>query len=214
MKTRASQQGFSLVELLVVLGIVAILGALTVPAITTGLRGSALSQGAQKVTNEFAVARQMALTRNRTTEVRFYQVAKAGLNGESAGSPATGKYRAMQSFVFDSSGNATPLDKVQWLPESIIIDAGSTLSTLLGTTLAKSWTVGDPQIALPTVGTAYNARALQFLPDGATNLNPIGQQWFLTLHSLSFGDNLGALPKNFFILQIDAVNGHVQNYRP
>ena len=219
MKTRASQQGFSLVELLVVLGVVAILAGLTAPSIISSMRGSTLNQGAQKVTNELMVARQTALARNHAVEVRFYQIAKAGSAGETAGSPATGKFRAMQSFIFDDAGNATAIDKVQWLPDGIIIDAGGTLSTLFNTsldpTMKKTWgAAGGPPISLPTVGTAYNALAFQFLPDGSTNLKLIAQQWFLTLHSLSLGDNLAALPKNFFMLQIDPLNGHVQNYRP
>jgi uncharacterized protein (TIGR02596 family) len=217
MRKASPQRGFTLVELLVVMAIMAILGALTVPAIISSLRGSALTQGAQKVLGEITTAHQTALAQNRFVEVRFYQLAKAGMPGETAGNPGTGKFRAVQSFIFDSSGNATALDKVQWLPDTVIMDSNITLSTLLGagtTPPVKTWTTNDPKIALPNVGTSYNALAFQFQPDGSTNLNPIGQQWFLTLHSLSAGDNLAALPTNFIILQIDALNGHVQNYRP
>jgi uncharacterized protein (TIGR02596 family) len=208
-------QGFTLVELLVVLAIIAILGVLTVPAITTALRGSAITQGAQKVLNEIAAARQVALAQNRVVEVRFYRLAKSGMPGETVGTPSTGKFRALQTFVYDSSGKATALDKVQLLPDTVIMDSNSTLSTLLGPTQSKTtWTAADPQFPLPTVGTAYNASVFDFEPDGSTNLNPIGTQWFLTLHSFTAGDNLTTLPTNFFILQIDALNGHVQNYRP
>ena len=226
MRKASPQQGFTLVELLVVIAIIAILGVLTVPAITSSLRGSALSQGGQKVINEIAAARQSALAQDRVVEVRFYQLAKAGMPGEVAGNANSGKFRAMQTFIFDSSGNATALDKVQWLPDSVIMDSNATLSTLLDTsTVAKTassvvplpWTATDPQILLPTVGTSYNVCAFDFQPDGSTNLAdlpPIGKPWFITLHSLSSGDNLAVLPKNFFIFQIDAVNGHVLNYRP
>jgi len=215
MRKASPPQGFSLVELLVVLAIIALLGALIVPSITSALRGSALSQGGQEVISEIAGARQVALSQNRVVEVRFYRVAESGMPGEVAGNPATGKFRALQSFVYDSTGTiSTALDKVQMLPDMVIMDSGSTLSTLLGSTQAKSWTASDPQIMLPVVGTSYNACVFDFEPDGSTNLNPIGQQWFVTLHGFTSGDNLTTLPVNFFTLQVDALNGHIQNYRP
>jgi uncharacterized protein (TIGR02596 family) len=199
----------------VVLAIIAILGVLTLPAITSALRGSALTQGAQKMLYEISSAHQTALSQDSVVEVRFYQLAKSGMPGEVVSNPSTGKFRAFQSFIYDSSGNAKAIDKVQLLPDTVIMDSNATLSTLLGTSQSKTtWTARDPQILLPNVGTSYNACVFDFEPDGSTNLNPIGQQWFVTLHSLSAGDNLTALPNNFFIFQIDALNGHVQNYRP
>jgi len=212
---RDRAHGFSLVELLVVLTIIVVLSALMIPSISSVMRGSALTQGAQKVFAEISLAHQTALAQDRQVEVRFYRVAKAGLPGETAGSPATGKYRGMQSFTYDSAGNATALDKVQWLPDTVIMDSNSALSTLLAAGQVKStWSAADPQVPLPGFGTAYTACAFDFQPDGATTLNPIGQQWFVTLHTLYLGDNLGALPTNFEMYQIDPLNGHVQSYRP
>jgi uncharacterized protein (TIGR02596 family) len=208
-------RGFSLVELLVVLTIIAILGALMLPSINSVMRGSALTLGAQKVLAEISLAHQTALTQNRQVEVRFYRVAKAGMPGEVAGSPATGKFRALQTFTYDSSGNATALDKVQWLPDTVIMDSSTALSTLLGAGQAKSnWSTADPQVQVPGVGAAYTACAFDFQPDGSTTLNPIGQQWFVTVHMLYVGDNLAALPGNFEMFQVDPLNGHIQNYRP
>jgi uncharacterized protein (TIGR02596 family) len=216
MRRAPSNRGFTLVELLVVLAIMAILGALTVPSLISTLTGSALTQSGQKVINDLSFARQTALTRNRMVEIRFYQFAKAGMPGEVAGSPSTGQCRAMQTFIYDSAGTtASSVTPVRYLPDTVIMDSNNALSTLLGATQTKStWTVTDPQIQLPNIGTAYNACYFDYRPDGSTNLNPIGTQWFVTLHSFSAGNNLTALPKNFVMLQVDALNGHVQTYRP
>lgn len=211
----ARRQGFTLIELLVVLAIIAILATLTAPAILSSLHGTELTQGAQIVRDEMEMARQTALTQNQFIEVRFYRVAKPGMPGETVGSPATGKYRGLQSFSFDTTGKASAIDMIRWLPGTVIMDSNGTLSSLLGASQQKSWTTLDPQVSLPTQGTAYSACAFQFRPDGSTNLTPaIGVQWFVTLHDGLKGDNFTTLPSNFSTLQIDPLNGHVQSYRP
>ena len=215
MKTVSRRQAFTLIEFLVVLAIIGILAAITVPAIVSSLRGAQLSQAAQQVVNVLEFAHRTALTQNRTVEVRFYQLAKAEMPGENISSPATGKFRALQCFQYDDSGVATQIDKVQILPGSIIIDSNSTLSSLLDASQAKTtWTTGDPQISLPIVGTSYNTRAFDFQGGGSTTLSPIGRQWFITLHSSMDGDNLTSLPKDFSTLQMDPLNGHIQSFRP
>jgi len=208
-------RGFSLIEMLVVIAIISIVGFLTIPSLLSVMRGSELTEGAQMVLSEMELDRQAALAQNRFIEVRFYRVAMAGMPGETVGNPATGKYRAMQSFAFDTSGHATAISKIRWLPGSIIMDSNNTLSTLLAGPQLKTWTALDPQVPLPGVGTAYVACAFQFQPNGSTNLTPvIGQQWYVTIHDGLKGDNLASLPSNFFTFQIDPLNGHVQNYRP
>ena len=215
MKRASPRDAFTLIELLVVLAIIGILAALIAPAVVSSLRGAQLSQAAQQVVNELEFAHRTALTQNRTVEVRFYQLAKEEMPGEVTANPATGKFRAVQCFQYDAAGNATQIDKVHMLPGTIIFDSNSTLSTLLGASQTKTtWTTGDPQVSLPTVGTSYNVRAFDFQGGGGTTLPPVGNQWFVTLHSSTDGDNLATLPKNFSTLQVDALNGHIQNFRP
>lgn len=221
MKPRATS-AFTLIEVLAVLGIMALIAVLALPAAGTVLRGSQLTQGAQTVSEQLGLARQLALSSNHKVEVRFYQFADSQAPGESTGTPSTWKFRAMQTFQIDESGVATPLGKMQMVPASIIIDSGASLSSVLdaGATpsLQKTWypSKGDPQVSLPrNVGINYNCCAFRFLPSGATTL-PASGQWFLTLHNINDGDKLAMNSKqvNFVTIQIDPSNGHLRTFQP
>jgi len=208
LQTKALQRAFTLVELLVVLSIVGIIVAFTVPAMNSVMGGSQITQAGQMVGDQLALARQTALSKNHTVEVRFYRFGDPDMPGEKATDPSTGRYRTFQPFEIFDTGAAVALAKIQRIPSSIIIDSGTTLSSLLNT-----GTTSNPQVSLPRVGTNYNYFSFRFLPDGSTNLSPTSQ-WFLTVHNGNDGDALTAPPKNFYTIQIDATNGHIKSYRP
>lgn len=195
------------------MAIVAIVATFVVPAAFTILNGSNLTQASQMIEDRIGLARQTALAHNDLVEVRFYQYADPAVAGEIVGQPATGRYRAMQSFEQLSSGAFSPLGSVQQLPNAVILDAGPTLSTLLGSAQAKTWSTASPQPRIPRAGLNYNCCYFQFRSDGSTNLSTSGT-WFLTLHSLQAGDSMTSPPPNFFTVQIDPSNGHTRFFRP
>ena len=220
------RRAFTLVEMLVVMGIILILLSLVVPAVTTLLKGNDLTQGGEDVANQLGVARQLSLTQNHPVEVRFYQYGDPSKSGESATNPNVGKFRALQTFSISEAGVATPIDRVHKLPNSVIIDSGSTLSTLIAKATTSSGTSGSgptltssPQtLSLPDVGKTYNSVAFRYFPDGSTNL-PLAagttvNSWFLTVHSFQYGDNPSTVPPNFLTIQIDASNGNTREFRP
>lgn len=211
---QSGMKAFTLVELLAVMAIIVLVMAFAVPAMSTALGGSQLTQGSQMVNDQLTYARQLALSKTHSVEVRFYQYADPQTPGETVGIPATGKYRALQIFDIQTSGTVTPLGNVQLVPQSIIIDSGTTLSSLLASTQQKTWTVSDPQVKLPRAGANYNCRAFRFLPGGSTNLTPPPTQWFLTLHGINSGDAMTSPPPNYYTIQLNAINGHLQTYRP
>src|SRR4051794_11618182 len=111
--SRTDRRGFSLLELLIVCGVIAVVVAFTIPAVTTMIRGSQLTQGAQLLTDQMSLARQRALTKCRAVEVRFYKFGDSEAPGESIGDSGTGKYRAFQLFDVLPSGPAVPLGRIQ-----------------------------------------------------------------------------------------------------
>jgi len=236
-----SRRGFSLIELIVVIAIIAIIAGFTVPQAGQILKGSTLTQGSTILTDQIRLAREYALTKNSKVEVRFYQYGDPETPGESVTTPSSGQYRAMQIFqvltVTATQVEApVPLDKVQVLPQGVIMELGvansppppagpygAAYSTILAN--PNSPVVTGPQNAaqnsslaqLPRgVGYNYNYVSFRFLQDGSTTLAPTGTVWYMTLHNINDKGYLqqGGMPFNYFCLQIDPVVGTTKPYRP
>lgn len=214
---RFTPSGFSLIEMIVVVGIIAIIAVFAVPAASTIIRGSQLTQASQILTDQFNLARQQALTKNRSIEVRFYRFADSEQPGEEVDKPETGKFRAIQVFEVLETGTPVPLGKIQRLPNSVVFNDGE-LSTLIDTTPGGSTqsprrpTDTDPELPRG-VGKNYEYAAFRFLPDGSTNLQPT-KNWYTTIHAITDVVEGDTPPPNFFTLQIDPVSGTTKGYRP
>jgi uncharacterized protein (TIGR02596 family) len=214
---------FSLIELIVVIAIIAIIATFTVPAATQILRGTAMTQAQQMLTDQFRLARQTALTRGRAVEIRFYQYADPEQPGETLNLPTSGQYRGLQIFDILENGSAIPLDKPQRFPSTVIMNQTSKLSTILmvtsagsqgGTIAPRTPTTKDPDLPRG-VGKNYRYVSLRFQPDGSTTLTATGSvPWFLTIHNLSDGPAIQTPPANFFTIQLDPISGSIKGYRP
>jgi uncharacterized protein (TIGR02596 family) len=240
MKTApSSQPGFTLIEMIAVISIIAIVTVFVVPAATTILKGSQLTQASSILTDQISLARQQALTKNMMVEVRLIQFADPEQPGEKITDPTTGKYRAIQLMQVLPSGVAVPLagGKVQILPQAVMMNApsasgggsGTIYSTLLAQVSggAQYTTMGSLQPSDPdmprNIKKNYNFFSFRFLPDGSTNLSPIppsslGNWYGITLHNITdlsklSGSN-GIQTINFFTLQLDPVSGSTRVYRP
>ncbi len=204
-------KGFTLLELIVVISIMVIIVSLCIPAATSIQKSFQLTAGAQMVGNQLGLARQVAITRNHSVEIRFYQFGDSEVPGEQVTVPGSGQYRAFQAFEIQETGSANAMGKMQRLPVSIVMDSGVTLSSLISGFVPM--TGGTLGVSLPRVQTQYNAVSFRFLPDGSTNLAKT-ERWFLTLHNMNDGNALALPPKNFATLQVNPSNGHIKSYRP
>ncbi len=217
-KAGVLNRGFTLIEMLVVITLIALIAAVSVPSVNSILRGSKLTQSAQLVIDQFTLARQTALTKNRAVEVRIYRYGDPEQPGEDKSVPTSGRYRAIQLFDITDSGTATPMANMVRLSSAMCFDSGAPLSTLIGSA-AASPTVptltssGSQTVSVSTMGKIYDSVSFRFNADGSTNLDTT-KLWFLTLHNLTDKDAQANPPANFFTLQIEPTNGHVKTFRP
>jgi prepilin-type N-terminal cleavage/methylation domain-containing protein len=89
---RAEVAGFSLIEVLVVIALIAILAGMTGPTIAAGMRRYEVISAAQQLASTIRSARYQAVAKNRTLRVRF-------------NCPAVGQYRLVE-FIGTAADSA------------------------------------------------------------------------------------------------------------
>ena len=189
-------RGFTLIELLTVMAVLSILIALTVPAVSTAVRGSNLNLAGQMVGDQFSLAWQEAVSKNYDVEVRFYELA----NGASTGWRGVQLWRIKQT----PSGPITSVfSRVVWIPEGIRMTTNSNLSPLITESLRKG------SVTLPTYGaTPYSG--FRFRANGSLE-SSVGDNNFVTLvNSIDSGN----LPANYYTIQINPLTGKTSVFRP
>jgi uncharacterized protein (TIGR02596 family) len=210
---------FTLVELLVVMAIIVILIAITVPAFFNMMRTSSLTTGGNRLVDQLNICRQLAMTKNCQVEFRFYQLPDA--NAPVASAPSV--FRAFQGFSLDNGGSQTnAITKVMYLPSQIYIAANTTASTLLSTNNPPYYVAGtSPTTAGNSVGVyppaSYNYLDFHFKADGSTDLTPtFASPWYVSLANQhdKIQNAASGLPANFITVQIDANTGRARYFRP
>jgi len=226
-------RAFTLVELLAVMAVIAVVIAFAVPAATQIMRGSQLTQGSQQFADQIGYARQLAISRNRPIEVRFYRFSDPETPGESVDRPEQGKWRAFQLFEQLENGAVVPAGPMHRLPRVVIMDPDK-YSTLIskkfrGEPLNAADDPTTPElpveVGLQKVARSYQFVKFRFLPDGSTDLPPRAKEgqtgtsdsnddsWYITLINLS-DENRDINLVNYFTLQIDSISGGIKSYRP
>ena len=233
-KPASAQGGFTLVEMLVVVMVMAILAVLAMPAVK-GLLGSMdLKGGANIVTAQLELARQIASTRNVQVDVRIDQdTSTIDPNATPANSPA---YRIV-SVVIPGTPNGKTNDEFLSpgvsLPGDIVFDQTAAYSTLLDPTqldtsgvpravVTEPTTVIAPATQLPpkrVSGLKY--MKITYLPNGTLNLvntTATSGAWCLSIRNLQ-AKAVGAAPNgkpavNFISLVLDPATSRARLYQP
>ena len=191
--------GFTLVELLVVMTIIVILSTLSLPAFTTIIRGSTLTRAGQLISDQFALARQEAVTQNRDVQVRFYNLT----SGVSTG------WRGIQLLRIDQTPTGTgttALSRVAVIPDGIVIttnldSTNHSLSPLI---------TGSNPVTLPGYGSASYS-FFRFRANGSLENSVGATENYITLVNATGSGNP---PANYYTIQINPLTGKTSVFRP
>jgi uncharacterized protein (TIGR02596 family) len=226
MKNRA----FSLIELLMVMAVIAIVVALTLPAFQNFGKAQALTGAGSNLLDQLALARQTAVARNRTVELRIYQRREnpAQAANESA-NPA--RFRSFRAMIYeeparDGKGNmvAVPfaLTTMQDLPTGVVISEEQPFSTLIFPYDTSAPPRPLLRENLSDVEQDVPYQVVRFKATGGTDLGvngtPDGDKWFLSMkfdNDPPVGSGESARPaNNYYTIMLDPVSGRARAYRP
>lgn len=202
----ASRRGFTLMELLVVAGVVVLVLSFMVPAVTGLTKGNNLSSGGRLISNLLAVARSEAI--NRRALIRF-EVATDWPNDPTAA------YRKVTLVQHDaSSGTDTQLTNWEALPTGVVFQPndpnpgnGSYLFTL------KQTQTPPLTVSSQKVTSLY----IEFLPTGALNIPPANSPVRFRLvpgYPTSTSAVTTTSSTNWYDFSADAIIGRIKTSRP
>ncbi|MCP4848418.1 MAG: Verru_Chthon cassette protein D [Verrucomicrobiaceae bacterium] len=207
MKTlKYRERGFTLIEILVVLAIIAVIVTFTVPNLGPVLKGSKLKQAADDLERALSNAQQVALTQNHPVEFRFFRYN----NPDSPGSEE--HYRSYQAVQIITS----PEDHRKVIEEKVITQVESfqlpfVLAEGQYSTLIDSDALEQGVADIPRSENAEYV-AFEFRPNGATNLATVDMpHWTLTI--VRDTDSKPVIGE-FVTLTVDAYNGQIRQFNP
>ena len=198
-------RAFSLLELLVVVAILGMLMALTLPSMRSVLSANVITQGGQLVADQLMFARQEAIARNGDVAVRLCKFDDP--NDARPGDVVGG----LQSFRVKADGTREPLGRLVRMPTGATISTNTSLSGILLQTAFQTAGAQDPN--LPGVGKNYSWLDVLFHADGATSLPQDSSRTnnFLTVVNSRDSE---ADPANYYSIMIESRNGRIKTFRP
>ncbi len=226
---RRHNRAFTLIEMISVIGIIALLVALVTPTLLDVIRSTRLSASGDSLVNRLSLAQQSAVSMGSEVELRFYRYTNS-----SAERPSEELFYAYQVVHSPQAGLERALSEVYYLESGIILSRLEQLSPLLQT-VNNQRPNADGNYLFKPPGSAQpdtvNYAAMRFYPDGsmrmltsaaAVNGNvealaraytvPSFDKSFLTI--IESKDALTGQPRNFFCIQIDSYTGKTRVYRP
>jgi len=213
-------RAFSLIELMVVLGVVGLLLAFAAPNLFSLISSNTLSAEGSLLRNQLTYAQQIAVSKNADVEVRFFKVpdyANAGI--EEA-------FRSFQLYQYNLDGDLVPVSSYFRIKAPVAVHEN--LSTLLNPGANESSKdkkfgfsspmLGSGEAPVGEGGRMENAAyvSFRFRPDGSTDLpfrTSGSDTWYITLVQGEGALNADK-PDNYLCLQINPYNGQVSEFRP
>jgi len=195
---RSSPRGFSIFELLVILALITLIAAWSVPALIPTIQSRSLTAAADQFEQDMGRARQVAMAEDVVVDVEFIRVVR---NGER-----DPKFVGYAFWKWLSDGERYPLGKTEWLADGFVF--GESHSTLLRDGASER----ETRVFSELEQTGEVVR-FSIFPNGETSLPSRSDQdnWHVTIYRDS---NRQALPDNFVAFRINQTNAHVISYQP
>jgi prepilin-type N-terminal cleavage/methylation domain-containing protein len=231
-----SCRGFSLIELLIVLSLMALLTALSAPAVFSLSSSGRTNQAITSLAGALEIARQYAVAQNTYTWVAFSETTDASgqkllvvaiVGSQDGTDPAAGSNSWSQYNYGPVPGPGLALvNKVITFPQVELQDAASFSSSQIpglpdvqppvssGSNSVATSSSGFFTINLPGVGTQTFTQAIEFLPDGEAR-NGVGAIDVVDI-DMQPVEGGGAVPnnKNVAVLRVNGLTGEAAIYRP
>ena len=191
-RLRGRPAGFTLVEMLTVIGILALLLSLTFPAMRSAYENAQINRAAQQFGDALQAARMLALSRNAPMAMRLWE------------DPGTGDYQSFQLWSFDENLDPHPHDRLIRLPAGIVFSPLAAHSSLLAS---------PPASGTGPTGGGATARYVELLfrRDGRLDADP-DAHWYITL--LPEAEKQKAAPVHYRTFLIDPSTGISSVFEP
>ena len=201
--------------MMVVVAMIALIVAAVAPMVFSTLISTRLASAGETLAGQISLAHQIAVSRNMTVEVRFYQYEDPEAPGSKPAVRALAIMQASETGATSQIGKQ--LTDTYYLPSGIAIGQTQAMSPLLATSAVRSEADREKIIKR-----APNARykAFQIRGDGSTNIEQLmsgeyqPNQSYVTLAEDRAISDDQSVPKNFYAVQIDPVTGRTTSYRP
>jgi uncharacterized protein (TIGR02596 family) len=215
---KTSRKAFTLVEMLAVIGVIALITLAVVPQVFSTLVATKLTSAGDSLVGLVSLSRQMAVSKNRNIEMRFYSY------GENNGPASDNLVKAIvvvelpEGLAAAPGGGApavqipTPLMETFYLPSGIAVARSPILSPILGRGTGQSRDI--ERFIRKASDATYTA--IRFYPDGSTDISQPPNQSYFTVgeERLIVPSSGAALPNNFYAVQIDPLTGRARVFRP
>ena len=224
-KTQGKRRGgFSLVEMMIVLGVVGLLLAFAAPNLFSLISSSTLSGEGTVMENQLTLAQQLAVSKSADVEVRFFKFA------DESAAQIEEAYRGYQMYQYNRVGEMIPITEFYRIRPPVAIHED--LSTILDRENVEDTEydtndgegedgrggAGTAMVPLGSGGDKISVEyvSFRFRPDGSTDLSgrtKDGDTWYVTLVQGEGAMNTTD-PDNYVSLQINAYNGQISQFRP
>lgn len=199
---KSADRAFTFIEVLAVLGILAILVTGATPPILATVKSSRLTAAADQVLGALNEAQGLAITFSTEVEARFFEAPDSGRDPGLERDSIQIFRLADADAPFNPRDAFEPASARQSLPEGISFSRVEKFSSLRRTRPKSE----------PDNGSTPAAAVIRFLPDGSTQLDGTGL-WFLSLVEERMRD-VETLPSNFATIQLDPATGRLELHRP